>query len=333
MHIPFPPVWPDRGEVYEGIGFAQIKKSDFKKARDEAFDDALKKLSSSAHVVINNYTELILKSNGETSNEGYRRYLKLGVFNILGNKYYDEHIDDKGNYYWVRVWMKEKDFKESLEETAKMRRNLLREALTYYNIGRELPLNQPEQSLIWYNKASEIIKEIHGEADLVEKEGKNINLYYIIDRDKTELTLRIKRGKHLYERSQAALKENKLNSAKKYLEEANELSANYELSDKIKTELENRGKDFTLHMEKGDSYYTMKKLSKALNEYEKALAINFEDERAKFSCRETEKKLSQQRREIILSALKGFFALIILGGVIALAAITSSTPQTPRIQR
>jgi len=329
MHIPSPPVWPNRGNVYEGIGFAQIKKSNYKKARDEAFNDALKKLSSSAHVVINNYTESILKSNGETSNEGYRSYLKLGVFKVLGNKYYDEYIDERGNYYWVRVWMKEKDFEEGLKETARIRKNLLQEALSYYDLARELPLNQPEQALIWHAKASKIIEEIHGEADLVEKDGKKVNLYYMLDRDKNELRLRIKKAEHLYEKSQVALKESRLNSSRKYLEEANELSANYEIYDRIKTELEKREKEFTSHMEEGDNYYTMRKLSKALKEYEKAREINDEDERAKFSYRETAKKLSQQRREIMLGALKAFFALILLGGLIALATLTSSssTPQ------
>src|SRR3972149_7253582 len=136
QHVPSPPIWPNRGNGYEGIGFAEIKKHNFKKARDEAFDDALKKLSSTADVVINNYTELILKSNGETSNEGYRSYLKLGVFKVLGNKYYDEYIDEKGEYYWVRVWMKKEDFKESIEATAKMRKNFLQEALIYYNLSK-----------------------------------------------------------------------------------------------------------------------------------------------------------------------------------------------------
>src|SRR3972149_8090537 len=150
IHIPYPPVWPNRGNGYEGVGFAEIKKHNFKKARDEAFDDALKKLSSTADVVINNYTELILKSNGETSNEGYRSYLKLGVFKVLGNKYYDEYIDEKGEYYWVRVWMREEDFKESIEATAKMRKNFLQEALIYYNLSKEYSKNNPEMALIWY---------------------------------------------------------------------------------------------------------------------------------------------------------------------------------------
>ena len=264
-----------------GRSIVEVKKGDLQtainSARLEAIKDILESHESIVSVYLESDTEAGTKGKKEEFIKKFEKTITAKIYStVLKEKRFKESIVNNNIVCYVCI--NKEVFKESIQETKEFRAKRLNTAIDYYRLGQRFKSSEARDALQLYTKSKEILEEINAMDELYEYEdGKKVVLYTVIDKDILRTKKRIEIANHFYIKSEEALVEHKLDTARERLVYANIYAIDYQRYNSISEKIGIEEEEFKSLIDSGDRCYSNHEYSSALSFYKKAAEVNKED--------------------------------------------------------